>query len=280
MVQRLLPTFICVIILAATSLHAAQDDPIRRKLDAAKAAYDTQMSKYREDVDAWFNKEDKRARDLKPAEVPAQVNRVAAEKAAFDQNGTLPGRAPLLLKDKPKKERSTLEIAFNKAAGEYYKLNSNLEAKRVEEELQKFSNKSTHPPDAVSYEGMFYQAFPSQLTWKEAMKECERLGGRLACIDDEKQNKFVIELIGQQKIDAAWVGASDEKSEGNWIWVSGAPMKFKNWGVRQPNNKGDGEHYLLIIFNHNGQPDWKGKWSDQPNKSTEHAPGFVCEWVE
>jgi hypothetical protein len=56
------------------------------------------------------------------------------------------------------------------------------------------------------------------------------------------------------------------------VWLDGSRFTYTNWNTGQPNNKQEREHYLLI---------WAvqdGKWSDQPNVSTQHRPGFVCQW--
>ena len=67
---------------------------------------------------------------------------------------------------------------------------------------------------------------------------------------------------------------TDEIQEGKWVWVDSRSMDYTNWdvAVQQPNNKDGAEHYLLMragVF---------GKWSDQPNVSTQFTPGFVCQW--
>jgi hypothetical protein len=75
-------------------------------------------------------------------------------------------------------------------------------------------------------------------------------------------------------VAAAWLGATDEQVEGQWVWVDGTPMRYSNWSPvgKQPNNKQGLEHYAVIWIAHDG------KWSDQPNQSTELHPGFVCQW--
>ncbi len=111
------------------------------------------------------------------------------------------------------------------------------------------------------------------MTWKEAKAKCEELGGRLAVVTGKQQNDFLTKLVTTTGKAEAWLGATDEVKEGTWVWVDGSAMTYKNWGPGQPNNKGNVEHYLLL---------WavqKGVWSDQPDRSNQHNPGFICEWI-
>ena len=66
-----------------------------------------------------------------------------------------------------------------------------------------------------------------------------------------------------------------------WHWVDGRLMNWTNWFTRQkqPNNKGGVEHFGVMSNQErpvNGLINWE--WSDQPNESTQHQPGYVCEW--
>ncbi len=119
-----------------------------------------------------------------------------------------------------------------------------------------------------------YQVFTDVMTWKEAKAQCEKLGGRLAIVTSQEDNDQLTKLVKEAGLNEAWLGATDEVKEGEWVWVDGSPMTFKNWGPGQPNNKQNREHYLLLWGAQNG------KWSDQPDRSTEHRPGFICEMVE
>ena len=43
-----------------------------------------------------------------------------------------------------------------------------------------------------------------------------------------------------------WLGASDEKLEGDWRWVTGEPFTFNLWNFGEPNNCCGGENFLAI----------------------------------
>jgi hypothetical protein len=112
------------------------------------------------------------------------------------------------------------------------------------------------------------------LTWHEARLKCQELGGKLAVVKSVEENWFMTSLIKNQGVAATWLGATDERVEGRWVWVDGESMRYTNWSPvgGQPNNKKGLEHYLIMMVAHDG------KWSDQPNNSVETSPGFICQW--
>jgi antitoxin component YwqK of YwqJK toxin-antitoxin module len=131
--------------------------------------------------------------------------------------------------------------------------------------------KSQRSDAAVAFEDKRYQVFTDVVSWNAAKEKCEKLGGRLAIVTSEEQNQRLTELVTKAGLKEAWLGATDEQSEGTWLWIDGSGLEYTNWNSGQPNNKGDGEHYLLILADHGGV------WTDQPNVSTQHKPGYVCE---
>jgi hypothetical protein len=46
----------------------------------------------------------------------------------------------------------------------------------------------------------------------------------------------------------------------------------------QPNNNSPGEHYAAMAKSGSNGLNINWRWVDQPNASTQHRPGFVCEW--
>jgi hypothetical protein len=124
----------------------------------------------------------------------------------------------------------------------------------------------------VTYQGKKYQVFTEVLSWHKAKEACEKRGGRLAVVSDAKHNQFLTELVIDAGLKEAWLGATDEKVEGKWVTVNGSPLVYLNWGPGQPNNANKNEHYLLLWAERGGV------WSDQPSTSTQHKPGYVCQW--
>ena len=130
-------TAIFGILACGLALHAADGDPVRKKLDDAKAAYDKATMEYKTEAEKWFEKEDDAARKLKSG-VTEKVKQVAGEKKDFDEKGVLPKRVPLTLKDKPAKAAELMVKAFKSASDEYSRQKKDEAAVTVEKELEAF----------------------------------------------------------------------------------------------------------------------------------------------
>jgi transglutaminase-like putative cysteine protease len=139
---------------------------------------------------------------------------------------------------------------------------------------------SSFPSDAASFKGHAYKFFAEELTWKAAQSKCASLGGNLVFIDSADENKFVASLVANAGWEDTWIGITDQGQEGVWRTVAGDPLSYTNWYSGQPNNKAAEEHYALMTDHPHAA---SGKrmgwtWCDQPNKSKDHRPGYVCEW--
>jgi len=131
------------------------------------------------------------------------------------------------------------------------------------------------PKDAAVFEGHAYKFFQEVMTWHEAKSRCEQMGGHLPIVTSTAEDAFLMQLakkgIAQPGNHGVWLGGTDEHKEGDWRWIDGKAFEFKEWGPRQPNNKGNKEHFLMLYLP-------GGNWSDQPDKSVEHTVYFICEW--
>ena len=143
------------------------------------------------------------------------------------------------------------------------------------------SSPATIPYDAVTLQNKRFKLYPETLSWHDAKKKCQQLGGRLAIIRSKEENDLVKNLVAGQIADweGVWLGATDEMREGRWQWVDGSDLKFKFWSTlgKQPNNGGPAadEHFLLMMSKAH-----LGEWSDQPDTNKVGAIGFVCEWED
>ena len=143
----------------------------------------------------------------------------------------------------------------------------------------------------------FYRYIPKTgITWREARDSAANmeyfgLEGYLATIRSEVEDLFI-----RDKTDGTgWIGASDEKEEGRWEWVTGpdTPIYFwqnnypngraingeyNNWKNDEPNQLGD-EDYCHILYNANAV---SMTWNDLSNEgatSGDYQPkGFLVEF--
>lgn len=118
------------------------------------------------------------------------------------------------------------------------------------------------------FNGHSFCYIPTAMTWHEAKAYCESLGGHLATSTSAEKNTFLANLTGG---DMAWLGGTDENSEGTWEWITGENWDYTNWYSGEPSNSNNNEHYLTINFNATV------KWNDC-NATATSVPGFICEW--
>eukprot|EP00961_Rhodomonas_salina_P037780 507974-Rhodomonas_salina.1 len=69
-----------------------------------------------------------------------------------------------------------------------------------------------------------------------ADEKCKTAGARLASIESVMENQVVENMIVDAGAQRMWIGYTDEKVEGKWIWVDGSASTFTSWGQGRPNN--------------------------------------------
>lgn len=126
------------------------------------------------------------------------------------------------------------------------------------------------PTATQNYNGHTYELYDVNTTWMLAYKTCARLGGHLVTISSQQENDIVLNLFKQNTTTGfLWLGATDERSEGNWAWITDENFSYSNWNSGQPDNAGSTEHYLQMYDT--------GKWNDLPNEYY-NTPVFICEY--
>ncbi len=128
------------------------------------------------------------------------------------------------------------------------------------------------PADATAFGGHHYKVYDEEnVSWHEAKKRCEKLGGHLATVGDAKEHAFLAELADGRFL---YLGATDEKEEGQWVWVDGTEWDFTAWVGGQPNNSYGSEHYLSTFEG--------GDWNDAAVEGDDwwSPSGYICEWSD
>lgn len=111
---------------------------------------------------------------------------------------------------------------------------------------------SAIPSDALKYNGHSYYVYReptvSVSSFWEAEAYCENLGGHLAVITDDELNQalynYVFYSMGYK---SAYFGLTDDDSEDNWYWVTGAQYSYEKWGPGQPDDKNN-EDFALFYY--------------------------------
>ncbi|XP_064839888.1 C-type lectin domain family 4 member E-like [Oncorhynchus masou masou] len=90
------------------------------------------------------------------------------------------------------------------------------------------------------------------LTWVESQDKCVSMGGQLVIIDSHYEQTILDKKVGAIMSggeDKFWIGLTDQKEEGKWLWVDDTPLDSNNsfWfasqnGKKEPDNwQGDEE---------------------------------------
>ncbi len=281
-VTRLL-VFSCIGLITMISVFAQQSDgdPIRSKLENAKVTFERALEKNRKDV---IGEIDKRVTAAGKKGDRKGKEAALSERQTFVESDQMPKATPIAIKDRYEKAVKELGDAFIAAGKLYTKAGKDDESALVDKEKDVFRNRySRTPQDAVRFRGKSYKVFNDKSTWHQAKAKCEQMGGRLAVVDNPAVNDFLVTELEKSNLADAFLGATDEAREGEWLWVTNTKLSFNNWGVwdlknqknREPNNFTGNEHYLLLVAVMKDRPEWRGKWADVPD-----SPGaaFICQW--
>ena len=130
--------------------------------------------------------------------------------------------------------------------------------------------RSDIPTGTIRFGGSRYKFFEEKLTWPEAKRKCESLGGHLVCIETAAEHRFIAMQFGNNRITGVWAGGTDERIEGTWVWVNGAPFDYSKWYQDKPNNQGGEEHYLILGLS--------GDFTWNDGRAFWTYP-FICEWA-
>ena len=91
-----------------------------------------------------------------------------------------------------------------------------------------------------------FEIIADEVTWLEAKAAATSRGGYLATITSTNEWDRLVPLLIASGKPNFWLGASDEKIESDWRWVTGEPFTFSLWNFGEPNNCCGGEHFLAI----------------------------------
>jgi len=267
MVRLFLAALVALLLLRG-SIASDDNDPIGGKLRAIKAACEREMDQLKADL----SKRLKTAEDaaIKNGDKP-QLDKVREETAAFEEHGEIP--SVISSRDYQKSlraERKKLEDAYLDAIRKYTKAKRIDDAESMEQELDEFRLA------ARIFQGTHYEVVNQQVSWHDAEAACRSRGGHLAIIRNEAQATFLAALVKASPVAFAFIGATDERKEGRWIWVDGTALAYANWDLKahQPNNRsgnGKPEHFAAI-----SKPN-EGKWWDLPAEPGLRA-GYICQW--
>ena len=112
-------------------------------------------------------------------------------------------------------------------------------------------------------------------TWSQAKNDATAKGGHLATISGQVEYKGLQRQLANKQIFSLWLGASDQATEGTFVWVTGAsydfntahdPAKTDNWAPGQPDNLQNSDGLVM-------RSDFL--WTDAP---VSEKRGYVMEY--
>ena len=140
-----------------------------------------------------------------------------------------------------------------------------------------------------SESGHVYQLFDEGLKWKDAKAYCKKIGGHLATITSDSEQKEIEQLIEEGSRNSYWIGGY--KTFSGWKWVTEEKFEYTKWATGQPddntNTSDNGEDSLMVYRNQNPMAgSWLGAWNDLHHNGTCGDEsffglsnfGFICEW--
>ncbi|XP_027716734.1 pulmonary surfactant-associated protein D-like [Vombatus ursinus] len=102
--------------------------------------------------------------------------------------------------------------------------------------------------------------------FEKALQSCQKAGGQVASPRNAAENAAVQEIVTTYN-KAAFLGMTDTKTEGKFIYLTGESLSYSNWGPGEPNNDQGREDCIEIFTN--------GKWND---KRCEESRLIICQF--
>lgn len=131
------------------------------------------------------------------------------------------------------------------------------------------------PPDkdvVVAPNGHRYKIFLENLSWDDAKKRCEDMGGHLLAIEDNIEHTFLADRIGKFSLQHpelpktwhVWLALRYDKNQKKWFTLDGRIQTFSVWIMTHPDDE-------------RGVMRQNGNWFSSNGKDRLDI-FFICEW--
>ncbi|KAK0056372.1 collectin-12 [Biomphalaria pfeifferi] len=122
-----------------------------------------------------------------------------------------------------------------------------------------------------------YEFHLEERTWPQANNVCQRNGGHLVTIREERIQSFLFRalVVFRWQRNGVWIGATDKEKEMDWKWITGQRVRdgYNNWARGQPSCG-------FFCMEDCALMKWKesGKWVDYHCTLLEEY-SFICEYT-
>ena len=96
-------------------------------------------------------------------------------------------------------------------------------------------------------------------SWDDANSQAAAEDAYLVSITNATEQEWLIKTFKPQH---CWIGLTDSAKEGEWVWGSGEPVTYTNWGPHEPKDTDWGDEDFVLI-------EYSGEWSDAGPRSIE-----------
>jgi len=145
---------------------------------------------------------------------------------------------------------------------------------------------ASYKNNIIEFDGHKYCYFSNSLSWNNAEKFCEKIGGHLVSVNSAEEQDFVQEIASTVNKDNLWLGGYLDGD--TWKWTDGSEFSYSNWDAEKPDNYLGNEAYTKFPCDDFEFEAWsahRGKWDDvslTADGRTGDVPlssfGFICEW--
>ncbi|XP_053302298.1 hepatic lectin [Pleuronectes platessa] len=165
-------------------------------------------------------------------------------------------------------------------------LYENIQTKKLQEECEaKHLTDETCPRCEDGWEphgGKCYFFSSVKLIWNESRTQCKSMKGDLVVINSREEQRLLESKVrGKKDKPEFWIGLTDSKREGEWLWVDDTQLdpSLTFWREGEPDNwngdNPDGEN-CVTMWEKDGFMELK-TWFDQSCKSSHE---YICEKSE
>ncbi|XP_034747474.1 CD209 antigen-like protein E isoform X2 [Etheostoma cragini] len=166
------------------------------------------------------------------------------------------------LQDEVKQLKNRTEVTLLQTR--YDQLSNNYS--QLQDEVKQLKNRTEDKicPDGWTRSGCScYFKSKEKKKWEDSRDDCQQRGAHLVVINNEEEQKFVIEL---SKDGESWIGLRCVGTQGAWEWVDGSPLTETFWGPGLPHY----DRHISPVSCCDQQGQWKQRFDD-------YDKNWICE---
>ncbi|XP_049646692.1 mannose-binding protein A-like [Suncus etruscus] len=96
----------------------------------------------------------------------------------------------------------------------------------------------------------WYVVSKEKMPFSQVKALCDQLQATVASPKNDDENRAIQNVIN----DVAYLGITDEKTEGQFMYITGGSLTYSNWKKNEPNDYGSNEDCTVILT--------EGNWND------------------